>query len=119
MSGVICKGALLVFQIDSPQHTFQPSIVMKRAFRKYHRTLAPILFLPLALTVLTGMGATMAEAWHLDLGVSRSLLLSLHTGEIFHLEAIYPMLDGLGLIGLLVTGLSMTGLMKKKPQQPS
>jgi hypothetical protein len=92
---------------------------MKRAFRKYHRMLAPILFLPLALTVLTGMAATMAEEWHLNLGVSRSFLLHLHTGETFHLEAIYPMLDGLGLIGLLVTGISMTGLMKKKPQQPS
>jgi hypothetical protein len=91
---------------------------MKRNFRKYHRFIAPILFLPLALTVLTGMAATMVGEWSLNFGVSRQLLLGLHSGEIFHLEAIYPMLNGLGLIGLLVTGISMTGLFSRKKVKP-
>lgn len=52
----------------------------------------------------------------INLGLSSSLLLKIHTGEIFHLEGIYPLLNGLGLIGLLVTGLSMTGLFSKKKQ---
>lgn len=86
---------------------------MKRAFRKYHRLLAIIIFLPLFLTVLTGMAATIAEEWSIDLGLSRSLLLKIHTGEILHLQAIYPILDGLGLIGLLVTGISMSGLFRR------
>lgn len=92
---------------------------MKRAFRKYHRVLAPVLFLPLALTVTTGMAATLAEEWSLNLGVSPRLLLALHTGEIFHLQAVYPILNGFGLIGLLITGISMTGLVKGKPVKQS
>ncbi|MFM7426056.1 MAG: peptidase [Elainella sp.] len=87
---------------------------MKRAFRKYHRLLAPIICLPLALTIITGMVVTLIEEWEVNLGLSRSLILSLHTGEIFHLEGIYPMLNGLGLIGMLVTGMSMTGLFRKR-----
>jgi len=87
--------------------------MIRRAFRKYHRFLAIILFLPLALTVLTGMAATLTEEWSIDIGLSRSLLLKIHTGEILHLQAIYPLLDGLGLIGLLVTGISMSGLFRK------
>ena len=85
---------------------------MKRIFRKYHRLLAIVLFLPLFVTVLTGMAATVLEEWSLNLGISRSLLLKIHTGEILHLQAIYPVLDGLGLIGLLITGISMSGLFR-------
>lgn len=94
---------------------------MKRLFRKYHRTLSIIIALPLALTVLTGMAATMVGEWGMSLGLSRSLLLSIHTGELVHLQGIYPILNGLGLLGLLVTGLSMSGLFsgKKKPPKPN
>jgi hypothetical protein len=91
-------------------------IKLKRAFRKYHRILASIIFLPLILTTITGMLTTMTAEWKLNFGVSRSFLLSIHTGEIFHLEAIYPMLNGLGTIGLLVTGITMTGIFNRKPQ---
>lgn len=90
------------------------SINVKRAFRKYHRIIATIISLPLALTVLTGMIATMVGEWGMSIGISRSLLLGIHTGEILHLQGIYPILNGLGMIGLLVTGLSMSGLLKKK-----
>ena len=90
---------------------------MKRAFRKYHRTLAIILCLPLLFTVLTGMATTMIQEWSLDLGVGRSLILKLHTGEIFHLQAVYPILNGLGLVGMIITGVSMTNIFKQKPLQ--
>lgn len=90
---------------------------MKRAFRKYHRTLAIIISLPLAVTVLTGMTVTIVREWPLSTGLSSSWLLSIHTGEIFHLQAIYPILNGLGIIGLLVTGLSMSGLFGRKTQK--
>lgn len=88
---------------------------MSRTFRKYHRTLAIIISLPLLLTVITGMGATVVREWSfLSTGIPSRFLLQIHTGEIFHLAAIYPILNGLGLIGLLVTGLSMTGLFGKR-----
>jgi hypothetical protein len=89
---------------------------MRHLFRKSHRFLAPIISLPLALTVLTGMAATMAQEWPINLGLSSRLLLKIHTGEIFGLQAVYPILNGVGLIGLLVTGLSMSGLFKRRPR---
>ncbi len=81
--------------------------IMQRTFRKYHRVLATIVFLPIALTVLTGMLATLIREWSLPLGLTPNFLIRIHTGEIFHLEAVYPLLNGLGLIGLLVTGITM------------
>jgi hypothetical protein len=92
---------------------------MKRLFRKYHRTLAIMICLPLGLTILTGILVTMTREWHLNLGIPSSVLLGIHTGEIFHLEGVYPVLDGLGAIGLLVTGLSMTSLFNKKSVKPA
>ncbi len=91
---------------------------MIRSFRKYHRQIAIALCLPLFLTVLTGMSFTIAHEWlHQDqLG---EFLLGLHTLEILHLEKIYPLLNGLGLVGLLITGVSMTGLFRQRPEKRS
>jgi hypothetical protein len=83
---------------------------LRKVFRKYHRGLALIIFLPLVLTTLTGMATTVIAEWQWNIGISRSLLLSIHTGEIFHLQAVYPMLNGLGTLGLLITGITMTGI---------
>lgn len=90
---------------------------MKRLFRKSHRFLAPIVALPILLTVITGILITMIREWSIGLGVPASILLKIHTGEFLHLEAIYPLLNGVGLLGLLVTGLSMTGIFGKKPRR--
>jgi hypothetical protein len=90
---------------------------MKRAFRKYHRTIGIIICLPLILTVFTGMLTTIIKEWPINTGLSSGLLLRIHTGEILHLEAIYPILNGLGLIGLLVTGLRISGLFDRKKQR--
>jgi uncharacterized membrane protein len=87
---------------------------MKRSFRKYHRILGIIICLPLLLTIVTGMLTTIVREWSVNTGLSSSLLIDIHTGEIFHLQAIYPILNGLGLIGLLFTGLSMTGVLNRK-----
>ncbi|MBV6622579.1 MAG: peptidase [Rivularia sp. (in: Bacteria)] len=89
-----------------------------RSFRKYHRLLAIILALPLFVTLLTGMAVTLVGEWSANLGLPRSRLLAIHNGEIFGLQGIYPILNGLGLLGLLVTGLSMTSLFKKKKSKP-
>lgn len=90
---------------------------MKRSVRKYHRIVAPIIALPLALTILTGMLTTVVQEWPINIGLTSSLILSIHTGEIFHLQAIYPILNGLGLIIMLVTGISMSGLLGKKKRE--
>jgi plastocyanin len=91
---------------------------MKRGFRKFHRLIAITVCLPLSVTVVTGLGITIASEWfrHEELG---EFLIKVHTGEIFGLAAIYPILNGLGLISLIVTGLSMTGLFSRlyQPKQ--
>jgi uncharacterized iron-regulated membrane protein len=87
---------------------------MRRAFRKYHRILALIVAIPLLLTVLTGMATTVVKEWPIETGLSSNLLLKVHTGEIFHLQAVYPILNGLGLIAMLVTGLSLSSLFRDR-----
>lgn len=89
-------------------------MTINRLFRKYHRTLAVILSLPILLTIITGIGYTVFDEWF-EQGEIGQFLLEVHTMEILHLEKIYPLLNAIGLIGLLVTGLSMTNLFRKKP----
>jgi len=82
------------------------------AFRKYHKLLGIILCLPMALIVVTGMLATVEETWEfVDIGIPRQLILSIHTGAIFRMQSFYPIISGLGLLGLLITGLSMAGML--------
>ncbi|GET41019.1 peptidase [Microseira wollei] len=87
---------------------------MSRAFRKYHRQIAIAVCLPLLLTAFTGLGYNILDEWFHQEELAE-LLLSIHTMKILHLEEIYPLLNGLGLVGLLITGLSMTGLFRQQP----
>jgi hypothetical protein len=91
---------------------------MNRIFRRYHRIIAIALFLPLLLTVITGLIVTVLGEW-LDQKNLAEFVLRVHTLEIFHLEGIYPILTGLGLLGLLITGLTMTGLFRNPPKRRS
>lgn len=93
----------------------QHRLNLQRVFRKYHRWLAWIVVLPLALTVITGMLVTVVREWGIPIGIPASLLLKIHSGEIFHLEGIYPILDGIGVIGLLVTGVTMLRRARRQP----
>ena len=85
---------------------------MNRLFRKYHRWLAIVCALPLMLTVITGMTFPITKALH-----QRQLAgfpIHLHTLETFGLEAFFPIINGLGLLGLLVTGIYMTSLFRQR-----
>jgi hypothetical protein len=62
------------------------------------------------------MLATIAQEWPFGVNLPTRLLLKIHTGEIFHLQGIYPILNGLGLIVLLATGLTMSGLFRRSPK---
>jgi hypothetical protein len=86
---------------------------MIRVLRKYHRTIAIAACLPLILTVVTGVAYTLFDKW-LGLDEIGYFMLELHTMKILGLDSIYPLLNGLGLVGLIVTGLSMSGLLKKR-----
>jgi len=88
------------------------------AFRRYHRQLAIILFLPLSLTVITGTAYPIFDEW-LSLHEVSKVMLKIHSGRILGLQTIYPLLNGLGLVGLLITGLNMTGLLRNRSAKKS
>ncbi len=78
-------------------------------FRKLHRTIAPIVMLPLFVTILTGISYRLGKSWF---GLSRDqvhFLMVIHEGEYLgeHLEPIYVLLNGLGVMFMLVSGVVM------------
>ncbi|WP_366933891.1 peptidase [Nostoc sp. NMS9] len=89
--------------------------MMKNTFRKYHRLIATLFCLPLLFTALTGISIAIADRW-LHQEELAGFLITVHTLQIFKLDAIVPVLNGLGLIGLVATGVSMTGLFAKRRQ---
>ncbi len=88
---------------------------LNRLFRKYHRQLGLIFALPLIVVVLSGMGAAIADEWF-EQGELAEFLLKVHTLRILHLDKVFSVITGIGLMGLLVTGISMTGLFRSRPQ---
>ncbi|MBD2067649.1 peptidase [Leptolyngbya sp. FACHB-671] len=86
---------------------------LSSAFRRYHRQLAIVMCLPLALTIISGMAYPIFSEW-LSLNSVAGFLVQVHSGRIFGLQGIYPLLNGLGLAGLLVTGMSMTSLSRQR-----
>lgn len=75
-------------------------------FRQLHATVAPIVLLPLMVTVTTGVAYRLGKSW---LGLSRDqvhILMTIHEGEYLGqtLEPIYVLLNGLGLLWMLATG---------------
>lgn len=74
--------------------------------RILHRTLAPIVLLPLLVTIATGVAYRLGKSWF---GLERDrvhFLMVIHEGEYLgkFLEPIYVLLNGLGLLWMLVTG---------------
>ncbi len=91
------------------------------AFRKLHRKIAPLIFLPLILAAITGILYSLATNW---LGIDESaahILMKIHKGQYlgYQLSSAYVILLGLGSIGMIVTGLTMIKLFpSKRPQRP-
>ncbi|WP_017720144.1 hypothetical protein [Kamptonema formosum] len=89
-------------------------------FRKLHRQIAPILFLPLFITAITGIAYRLGKSWF---GMSpdvAEIFMVIHQGEFLgsQLKPVYVLLNGVGLVGLAVTGLSMTGIFRPKRPKP-
>lgn len=88
---------------------------LKRRWRSLHRTLAPIMAIPLLITVITGIGFQAALA----AGQTQNFqwLLAFHRGHFgpVNLETVYPYLNGLGLLVLVVSGVMMW--LQQRPKQ--
>ena len=90
-----------------------------RDLRKWHRKLAPILFLPLFLTAFTGVGYRVGKTWF---GASKdfgSWMMYLHQGTFLgpQLRVFYVLLNALGIFVMIFTGMAMSGLFRKQAKQ--
>lgn len=82
-------------------------VLNNNRLRQVHRWLAPIMVFPLLLTLITGSlfqvanltGETQQFLW----------LLDLHKGKFGELDLtfIYPFLNAFGVLGLVITGVTM------------
>jgi uncharacterized iron-regulated membrane protein len=88
----------------------------KKDNRWVHRILAPIAFLPLLLSASTGIAYRLGRAWFGISNEQASVLMNLHQGSYFGSvgRAVYVLLVGLGLVILLVTGIQMTPILRKR-----
>jgi predicted metalloprotease len=85
-------------------------MVNLRILRKYHRLIAPILFLPLLVTVITGVVFDMADENLLKVSDSiKETIISIHKGGYLgeKLSILYVLLNGLGVLVMLLTGIAM------------
>ncbi|MUG99735.1 PepSY domain-containing protein [Scytonema sp. UIC 10036] len=87
----------------------------KLDFRKIHRILAPITFLPLTVSALTGIMYRLGRNWFGMPNEQTALLLRIHQGTYLgpHLRVLYVILIGLGLVAMLITGINLTGIFRK------
>jgi hypothetical protein len=87
----------------------------QRNLRKLHRTIAPIIFLPLFITALTGVGYRVANSWFSAPDEVGEFLMYIHQGTFLgkDLRVFYVLLNALGVIAMLGTGILMTGLFRR------
>ncbi len=84
-------------------------------FRKLHRKSAPIVFIPLFLSALTGVAYRLGRSWFGISGQTAGFLLNLHEGRFLGkpLVPVYVLLVGLGLLVMVVTGVTMIKWQRK------
>ncbi|WP_072622110.1 peptidase [Spirulina major] len=95
-------------------------MVFRRTVRNAHRTLAPIILIPFLITAISGICYRLGKSWF---GLSRDqvhFLMVIHEGEYLgkFLEPIYVLLNGMGLLFMVGTGIVMvwSSLKPKSPQ---
>lgn len=87
--------------------------------RQLHRALAPIMLLPILLTLITGSVYQIIDIG--GKGGDFIWLLDWHKGHFgsINLEVIYPFLNALGLLTLAITGISIWLQMRRSSRQRS
>lgn len=112
--GMVVTGLMLVRRKRNPNR------VSPKDQRWLHRALAIAGFVPLTISALTGIAYSLGESWF-DLSPEASrVLMRLHQGSYLgpFLRVIYALLIGLCLVVLLVTGINMTGILRKHRAEP-
>ncbi len=87
--------------------------------RQLHRVMAPIMLLPILLTLITGSIYQIVDLG--GNGGDFNWLLDWHKGDfgILNLEMIYPFLNALGLLTLAITGIIMWVKMRRPSRRPT
>jgi hypothetical protein len=90
--------------------------MLKQKLRKFHKIVAPIVFLPLFVTVITGVAYRLGRNWF---GLSRDqahILMVIHEAEYLgeDIKPFYVLLNGIGLMWMLITGIIMSGIFNRK-----
>ncbi len=82
---------------------------MRVEFHKLHRQLAPILFLPLLASALTGVAYRLGKSWFGIPDLVGNVLMTIHQGEYLgkQLVPIYILLIALGVVGMSLTGINL------------
>lgn len=87
--------------------------------RQLHSMIAPFMMLPLLVTLFTGMGFQIAAS----LGQAGDFLwlMEWHRGKFgaLNLELVYPFLNALGLLTLVITGMVMWLQVNKRKRRSS
>ena len=85
--------------------------------RQLHSKIAPFMLLPLLITLFTGMGFQIAVS--LDQASEFLWLMEWHRGKFgaINLEMVYPFLNALGLLTLIITGMVMWFQMNKRTRK--
>lgn len=82
----------------------------KRGARWFHRVVAIVLVLPLAVTALTGIGFKLTQSWFGWTKEQAQWLMDVHQGTLLFGKdhrVYYALFVGLGLLTLIVTGVRM------------
>ena len=87
--------------------------------RQLHRSIAPIMIVPVLLTLITGSIYQIVDLG--GKGKDFDWLLDWHKGHFgsLNLEVIYPFLNALGLLTLAITGISMWLQMRRRSPKNS
>ncbi|WP_199248994.1 PepSY domain-containing protein [[Phormidium] sp. ETS-05] len=87
-------------------------------FRQIHRQIAPIVFIPLFLSAITGIAYSLGKSWFDLPRESTHIFMVIHEAEYFgkYLEPIYVLFLAIGIITMIVTGLTMARSFSKKPK---
>ena len=85
--------------------------------RQLHRSLAPIMIVPVLLTLITGFVYQVVDL--AGRGDDFDWLLDWHKGHfgVLNLETIYPFLNAAGLLFLAITGILMWWRTKFRPRR--
>ncbi len=81
-----------------------------RFLRQYHRRFALIMVLPLLITAVTGVLMPVSHDLPPSIG---GIVYNLHTGAWFS-QKVYGVLNGVGLLTMVLSGLSMTPLFRNR-----